>query len=181
MRECRLCWFDELANPLSVSHISFIGGAICTFGGVNGSSVTLAYQLVREADVSPPQAQVFGTCQNWWWFFKNTHPTKGLVLEVVMDAWVVKTSMAKDRRGYRSWLLCILCSFFANVAKTKKRWAWAGRTPFSGHIYKDPILYATYKTSFFFFGAHKRRIFFLPFLAGSLWPAHATLQVLVKV
>ncbi len=52
------------ANPLSVSHISFLGGAICNFGGVDGSVVTLAYQTITEADVGPPQAQVFGTCQN---------------------------------------------------------------------------------------------------------------------
>lgn len=52
------------ANPLSVSHISFLGGAICSFGGVDGSVVTLAFQDITEADVGPPQAQVFGTCQN---------------------------------------------------------------------------------------------------------------------
>ena len=56
----------KLANPLSVSRIASSGGAICFFTGVNGSSVVLQYQQTREADVSPPQAQISGYCIQWW-------------------------------------------------------------------------------------------------------------------
>ncbi|KAL6716791.1 hypothetical protein ACLMJK_004703 [Lecanora helva] len=47
-------------NPLSVSHISSVGGAICTITGLDGSTTTIVGE--QTVDVGPPQTQVRGSC-----------------------------------------------------------------------------------------------------------------------
>lgn len=48
------------ANPLSISHITSLGGATCSFVGIDGShTVVVGAQTV---DVGPPQTQVSGSC-----------------------------------------------------------------------------------------------------------------------
>ncbi|KAF4632243.1 hypothetical protein G7Y89_g5879 [Cudoniella acicularis] len=52
--------FGIKANPLSVSQISSLGGASCSFVGIDGShTVVVGAQTV---DVGPPQAQISGSC-----------------------------------------------------------------------------------------------------------------------
>jgi len=50
----------EITNPLSISHISSNGGAICTFFGIDGSETTVVGATT--VDVGPPQTQVSGIC-----------------------------------------------------------------------------------------------------------------------
>ena len=51
----------NIVNPLSVSKIQSLGGAICTFYGKDGSvTTTVGAQTV---DVGPPQTQNFGFCR----------------------------------------------------------------------------------------------------------------------
>lgn len=50
----------SIGNPLSVSKIQSLGGATCSFTGVDGSqTVTVGAQTV---DVGPPQTQISGSC-----------------------------------------------------------------------------------------------------------------------
>ena len=53
-------WFS-VANPLSVSAVSSVGGGFCNFRGVDGSEVVVADADVRHP-VDPPQAQISGSC-----------------------------------------------------------------------------------------------------------------------
>ncbi|KAI4209332.1 MAG: hypothetical protein LQ351_007724 [Letrouitia transgressa] len=49
------------ANPLSVSKISSLGGATCSFKGVDGSNtIVVGAQIV---DVGPPQTQISANCR----------------------------------------------------------------------------------------------------------------------
>ncbi|KAL8796855.1 MAG: hypothetical protein Q9195_000938 [Heterodermia aff. obscurata] len=47
-------------NPLSVSHIKSLGGATCTFYGIDGSVTTVVG--AQTVDVGPPQTQTSGSC-----------------------------------------------------------------------------------------------------------------------
>jgi len=47
-------------NPLSVSHITSLGGATCGFTGAEGSETTVVG--AQTVDVGPPQPQVSGSC-----------------------------------------------------------------------------------------------------------------------
>ena len=49
-------------NPLSVSSIQAIGGAVCTFFGADGSSTFIYGE--QTVDVSPPQPQTSGICDS---------------------------------------------------------------------------------------------------------------------
>ncbi|KAG0648898.1 hypothetical protein D0Z07_4993 [Hyphodiscus hymeniophilus] len=49
-----------ISDPLSISHIESLGGATCSFVGIDGShTVVVGAQSV---DVGPPQTQVSGSC-----------------------------------------------------------------------------------------------------------------------
>ncbi|KAG7008682.1 hypothetical protein G7Y79_00004g012660 [Physcia stellaris] len=50
-----------ILNPLSISHISSLGGATCTFFGIDGSETTVVG--AQTVDVGPPQTQTFGACR----------------------------------------------------------------------------------------------------------------------
>ncbi|KAI9925512.1 hypothetical protein ASPWEDRAFT_28951 [Aspergillus wentii DTO 134E9] len=50
----------DIHNPLSISHISSLGGATCTFHGIDGSVTTVVGR--NTVDVGPPQTQVSGSC-----------------------------------------------------------------------------------------------------------------------
>ncbi|KAI4162896.1 MAG: hypothetical protein LQ342_003407 [Letrouitia transgressa] len=51
----------RITNPLSVSKISSLGGATCSFKGIDGSNtVVVGAQTV---DVGPPQTQISATCR----------------------------------------------------------------------------------------------------------------------
>lgn len=88
----------KIANPLSVSHIAFSGGAVCFFTGIDGSSVVLEYQQIREADVSPPQAQVSGYCIQWS-MIVGKHPPPRTKAQVSFggNGCLLAISMAEDR------------------------------------------------------------------------------------
>ncbi|KAL8909402.1 MAG: hypothetical protein Q9207_000237 [Kuettlingeria erythrocarpa] len=47
-------------NPLSISHIQVLGGATCTFTGIDGSVTTVTGDST--VDVGRPQTQIQGTC-----------------------------------------------------------------------------------------------------------------------
>ena len=58
--QIQLLTYNNVANPLSVSHISSQGGASCGFTGIDGSETTVVG--AQTVDVEPPQAQVSGSC-----------------------------------------------------------------------------------------------------------------------
>lgn len=51
-----------IANPLSISHIQFNGGATCYFYGINDSQTKVG-PGAETVDVGPPQTQTYGYCQ----------------------------------------------------------------------------------------------------------------------
>lgn len=89
--------FTKLANPLSVSRIAFAGGAICFFTGVDGSTVVLQYQTIREVDVSPPQALISGYCIQWWTIVGKHTPQAKVQVLFGGNGWLLAIYMAKDR------------------------------------------------------------------------------------
>ena len=50
------------ANPLSISYISTTVPAVCTFHGIDGSSVTVVGDDGQNVAVGPPQTQLWGAC-----------------------------------------------------------------------------------------------------------------------
>ncbi|KAH8647448.1 hypothetical protein BGZ60DRAFT_535334 [Tricladium varicosporioides] len=49
-----------ITNPLSISHIQSLGGATCSFFGIDEShTIIVGAQTV---DVGPPQTQILGSC-----------------------------------------------------------------------------------------------------------------------
>ncbi len=59
---CKLADAKFLDNPLSVSKISSVGGAVCSFFGVDGSDTVVVGE--QEVDVGPPQTQIRGVCDS---------------------------------------------------------------------------------------------------------------------
>jgi len=51
------------ANPLSISKITSLGGATCSFRGIDGSNTFLVG--AQTVDVGPPQTQVAGSCRKF--------------------------------------------------------------------------------------------------------------------
>lgn len=52
---------EQLDDPLSISHINSLGGATCTFFGIDGSVTTVVG--AQTVDVGPPQTQISGSCR----------------------------------------------------------------------------------------------------------------------
>ncbi|MCJ1243526.1 hypothetical protein MMC30_000723 [Trapelia coarctata] len=53
----------QITNPLSISHISSLGGATCAFYGIDGSHTILVG--AQTVDVGPPQTQISGVCRSF--------------------------------------------------------------------------------------------------------------------